>query len=70
MANSIKRFARVCEGLGFLGVELDGSRNAETSGVISTDASRVRVRVVRTDEEKMIARSVCRVTNATGSGFN
>ena len=29
--------------------------------VISTDASRVTVRVIRTDEELMIARSVCRV---------
>ena len=29
--------------------------------MISTDASRVKVRVIRTDEEQMIARSVCRV---------
>ena len=35
--------------------------NAENAGVISTDASRVTVRVIRTDEELMIARSVCRV---------
>jgi acetate kinase len=53
--------ARICEGLGFLGIELKESRNAETAGVISTDASRVVVRVIRTDEEQMIARSVCRV---------
>ena len=53
--------ARICEGLSFLGIELKNSRNAETSGVISTDASRVIVRVIRTDEEQMIARSVCRV---------
>ncbi len=51
--------ARICEGLGFLGIELDESRNAETAAVISTDASRVTVRVMRTDEELMIARSVC-----------
>jgi acetate kinase len=37
------------------------SRPAETSGAISTDASRATVRVIRTDEELMIARSVCRV---------
>ena len=30
-------------------------------GVISTDASRATVRVIRTDEEQMIARSVCRI---------
>ena len=53
--------ARICEGLGFLGIELNETRNAETAGVISTDASRATVRVIRTDEELMIARSVCRV---------
>jgi acetate kinase len=53
--------ARICEGLGFLGIELSESRNAEASGVISTDASRVTVRVIRTDEERMIAGSVCRL---------
>jgi len=53
--------ARICDGLSFLGIELSESRNAETAGVISTDASRGTVRVIRTDEELMIARSVCRV---------
>lgn len=53
--------ARVCEGLGFLGIELDVARNAAHAEVISTDASRVTIRVIRTDEEQMIARSVCRV---------
>jgi len=52
--------ARICGGLSFLGLELNESRNAETAAVISTDASRVTVRVIRTDEELMIARSVCR----------
>lgn len=52
--------ARICDGLGFLGIELNELRNAETAGVISTDASRVTVRVIRTNEELMIARSVCR----------
>lgn len=51
--------ARICEGLSFLGIELNKSRNAETTGAISTDAGRVVVRVIRTDEEQMIARSVC-----------
>jgi acetate kinase len=52
--------ARICEGLGFLGIELDETRNAKNAAVISTDASRATVRVIRTDEELMIARSVCR----------
>ena len=53
--------ARICEGLGFLGIELNGARNADNAAVISMDASRVAVRVIRTDEELMIARSVCRI---------
>ena len=53
--------ARICEGLGFLGIELDESRNAVHAEVISTDASRVAVHVIRTDEELMIAKSVASV---------
>src|SRR5450631_1220693 len=53
--------ARICEGLNFLGIELNESRNAETTPVISKQTSRVAVRVICTDEELMIARSVCRV---------
>ncbi len=53
--------ARICDGLGFLGIELNEARNAENAEVISTDAGRVAVRVIRTDEEQMIARSVCRL---------
>jgi acetate kinase len=52
--------SRICEGLGFLGFELDKSRNAKTAAVISKNSSRVTVRVIRTDEELMIARSVLR----------
>jgi len=50
--------ARICEGLGFFGAELNSARNAENAAVISSDAGRVTVRVIRTDEEIMIARSV------------
>jgi acetate kinase len=50
--------SRICEGLSFLGIELNESRNAETAAVISRDGSRATVRVIRTDEELMIARSV------------
>jgi acetate kinase len=55
---------RICEGLGFLGLELDETRNAKTADVISTEASRITVRVIRTDEELMIARSVSRTCMA------
>jgi acetate kinase len=53
--------ARICEGLGFLGIELDAVRNGSNAAVISTDASRVTLRVIATDEELMIARSVTRL---------
>ena len=53
--------ARICTSLGFLGIELDASRNEQNAEVISTDAGRVKVRVIRTNEELVIARSVCRV---------
>jgi len=52
---------RICEGLGFLGIELNEPRNTENASLISTDGGRVAVRVIRTDEELMIARSAIRV---------
>jgi acetate kinase len=51
---------RICEGLSHLGIELNEARNMRNAGVISKDGSRVPVRVIRTDEELMIARSVLR----------
>jgi acetate kinase len=53
--------ARICDGLGFLGVELDAARNAADAAVISTDTSQAAVRVIRTDEELMIARFTSQV---------
>lgn len=53
--------SRICAGLEFLGIELDALANETVAGVaaatvlISTPASRVRVRVIRTDEEIVIA---------------
>jgi acetate kinase len=58
---------RICEGLGFLGIEIHKSRNAENAAVISNGTSRVTVRVIRTDEELMIARSVCRLFGSGAS---
>jgi acetate kinase len=53
--------ARICDGLGFLGIELNNPRNKENAGVISAESGRVAVRVIHTDEELMIANMVCRV---------
>jgi acetate kinase len=52
---------RICDRLGFLGIDLDGTRNAANAPLISSDAAAAKVRVIRTDEELMIARSVTRV---------
>ena len=52
---------RICDGLEFLGVELEERHNAANEGVISAATSRVAVRVIPTDEELMIAKTVCRV---------
>jgi len=52
---------RICAGLGFLGLELNPARNARNAPLISAAASPVAVRVIRTDEELMIARSVTRL---------
>jgi acetate kinase len=52
--------ARICDGLGFLGIGLDEGRNTAGEGTISTADSPVVVRVIRTDEERMIAEEVCR----------
>jgi len=57
--------ARICEGLAFLGINLDPHRNTANAAVISTDASRVTVRVIPTDEEKMIAQTVYKLMDTT-----
>jgi acetate kinase len=54
-----------CQGLSCLGIEIDEKKNTTINGFsgvhdISADGSRVRVLVVPTDEERMIAREVLR----------
>ena len=53
--------ARICAALGFLGIELDAPRNEGNADLISTDAAKIRVRVMRTNEELVIARAVGRL---------
>jgi acetate kinase len=56
---------RICEGLQWLGVELDAGRNSATiggaEGRIDRDGARVQVWVIPTDEELLIARDTVRV---------
>lgn len=50
--------ARICEGLGFLGVRLDVARNAANAPRISADEAPVDVRLLPAGEERVIARHV------------
>jgi acetate kinase len=64
--NAAEVRARVCDELEFLGVRLDARRNRASAAVISARGSSVTVRVIRTDEEVTIARTVCRVLELGG----
>ncbi|MPZ50126.1 MAG: acetate/propionate family kinase [Dehalococcoidia bacterium] len=57
---------RICDGLGFLGVELEPALNEENAPVISATGGRVTVRVMKTDEDLMIARHVKRLISQGG----
>ena len=65
--------AMICEGLRWMGIELDPRRNEEMvggrEGRISADGSRVEVWVVPTDEELLIARDTVRVVEGLESRY-
>jgi acetate kinase len=62
-AASIRR--RICEGLGFLGIQIDEQRNSRNAPQISPDSNSVAVRVIRTDEESVIADLTARLLGMT-----
>jgi acetate kinase len=64
--NAAEVRARACEGMEFLGIRLDARRNRASEAVISSRASSVTVRVIRTDEEVTIAKAVCQVLGLAG----
>jgi acetate kinase len=59
---------RICDGLAFLGIVLEPTRNRTNAPLISSDSGRVAVRVIHTDEELMIARSVAHVLHLGSLG--
>ncbi len=65
--NSPEVRAAICDGLSWLGVEVDAERNAAQTagreGQISTETSRVAVYVIPTNEELLIARDTVRVVS-------
>jgi acetate kinase len=59
--NSAPVRKRICEGLAFLGIHLDEAANDRHAPRISADTGAVSVRVIRTDEESVIATLTSRV---------
>ena len=55
----------VCDHLGFMGVEIDDARNdvAGEERLVSSDSSKVKVYVVPTNEEVMIARDTAAIVS-------
>ena len=57
--------ARICDGLEFLGIELDRNLNCSSEAVISSGRQAVRVRVIASDEEEVIAHDVNRLCSTS-----
>ncbi len=55
--------SKICDSLEFLGIELDEIKNMNNEAIISTEKSKVTVRVIKTNEELMIARLVNDILN-------
>jgi len=64
--NSAPVRRRICDGLQFLGIEIDDTLNQQHAARISTGAAAVRV--IRTDEESVIADLTRRVLKMTDEG--
>jgi acetate kinase len=58
---------RICDGLGFLGIRLDAVSNEANAALLSPPESRVKVRVVKTNEDLMIARHVLSTLGSTSA---
>ncbi|MFJ2990751.1 acetate/propionate family kinase [Collimonas sp. NPDC087041] len=59
--NAAEIRSRICNGLGFIGIDIDEIANQAGAALISSAASAVSVRVIATDEESMIAQDAYRV---------
>ncbi len=67
--NGVRMRSRICEGLGFLGIELDESKNKQAVGdemIISLGSSKAKVVVVPTNEELVVARETVRLVKEQG----
>jgi acetate kinase len=60
--NSAEIRAQICDGLQWMGLKIDATRNliSHQEGIISTDDSRLAAYVIPTDEELLLARDTAR----------
>jgi len=61
--------SRICEGLGFLGIDIDDGKNLVDAGMISADPGKVSVRVIPTDEELRMAQLVSHLLGLNGGNI-
>ena len=64
--NSMPVRQAICEGMSYVGIQLDPGRNAANDSIISVPGSAVTVRVIPTNEELMIVRHTSRVLRRLG----
>ncbi len=55
--------SKICDGLEFMGIELNEVNNTKNNSIISSAESTVKVHVIKTNEELMIAKLVSAVLN-------
>jgi acetate kinase len=55
--------SRICEGLEFLGIQIEKKLNMDNAPVISINNGKVTIRIIHTDEELMIAKTVNHILN-------
>lgn len=65
--NSPEIRKRICNGMEFLGIQLDLSQNEANSSTISIAGAPTTVRIIKTNEELMIARHTYRVINTSNN---
>ena len=53
--------SRICSGLEFLGIRVDKRKNSKNSSVISQKRGEVEIRIIKTNEELMIARHTMKI---------
>jgi acetate kinase len=57
----------ICRELSYLGVDLDPARNSLSESVVTVEGSRCTVRVIATDEERVVARHTAQLTGGPTS---